>query len=131
MIGTLARPFDWPHWAVARQLLARSAARGGGDTTIEEIETALRDYATAQLWTGGDAELVGVTQLYRGQCFIWQLSGDFPKWGAAMLGQVETWARGEGCSEIEFTGRRGWLARLPDWRVRNMDRRSVTMWKGL
>lgn len=130
MIGTLLAPFDWPHWDKARGLLAVSARKSDKDTSLAEIVEALGDYRKAQLWTGGEAELVGVTQLYPGQCYIWQLAGDFPKWGGPMLAEVEKWARAEGCTEIEFTGRRGWLGKL-DWHVRKMNRDGVTMWKAL
>lgn len=129
MIGTLQKPLEWPLWPQAKALLASSVERGD-DTSIDEVEKALEDYCKAQLWTGGAAELVGVTQLYPGQCFIWQLAGDFAKWGAPMLEAVERWARAEGCKEIEFTGRRGWLGKL-DWRVRKLNGRSVTMYKAL
>ena len=130
MIGTVESPLGWNRWPKVKALLAKSI-EAAGDSTLEDVETALSDYTVAQLWSGGDADLVGVTQIYPGQCYIWHLAGDFPKWGGPMFEALEKWARAEGCKEIEFTGRRGWLVRLPDWYVRRMNKGSVTMYKVL
>lgn len=124
MIGIVHHPLEWDGWAKARALLEQSVSKSG-DCTIEEVEAALADIAKAQLWVAGDVELVAVTQLYPGECFVWHMAGDFACWGQEMTDAAIKWARAEGCTKMELNARPGWQRRLRDWDVVTVTLRKV------
>ena len=81
----------------------------------------------AQLWIGIDDGLkaVAVTQICvyprRKVARVWIFAAeDAPSWIAGDLMHIEAWAKAEGCSEIEMSGRLGWRKRLPGWGVREV-----------
>lgn len=45
---------------------------------------------------------------------------DAPSWIANDLEYIEAWAKAEGCTELEMSGRLGWQRRLPGWRAREV-----------
>jgi len=54
-------------------------------------------------------------------CRVWLFAAvDAPAWIAGRLENIEAWAKAEGCSEIEMSGRLGWRKRLPGWAVREV-----------
>lgn len=115
MFGVVRAPFEWEYWPQARALLASSAERGG-DVTIEEIEGELAG-GRALLWGTDVGDFAGVTQLVRVrdglQCFIWQMGGE-GIW-LNYLGEIEAYARKEGCGSIEGNMRPGFERILSDW----------------
>jgi len=68
----------------------------------------------AQLWRVGS--LWAITEVHdfaSGRaCHICAMAGEFD---AALMSEIEEWARGIGCVRIHFTGRKGWSRRLPDY----------------
>ena len=120
--GIVREPFAHPEWKALRGFLKRSC-REGGDTTIEEVEAALRG-TEAQLWAVFDGEkaiLAAVTQLHitNGvkEAFCWQMGGDFKRAKAVLLPLFIDWARAEGCAAVEINGRIGWMRELRDWKA--------------
>jgi hypothetical protein len=116
MIGAVYEPKTWPHWEHCRELLSRSAERGG-DVRIEAIEREL-DAKRALLWSTVDGKFCGVTQIVDvndgKQCFIWQMGGE-GDWQAC-LAIIENYARDEGCKSIEGNMRPGFERVLTDWK---------------
>lgn len=107
-------------WETAAPLV-RSAIERGGVGAFEDVE---RDVLCndAQLWVIWDGHGVigaGVTHLYResGICLISACGGSgFNKW-AHLLGEIEAFAKSEGCTKTRIIGRKGWVRALPDYRL--------------
>lgn len=92
-------------------------------TLPEWIERCKRDLA--QLWQHG--ELLAVTEVLNTKTgralHIVAMAGVFDQ---ALMTEMETWGKSQGCTYSIFTGRRGWTRRLPDYSLK-----TVTMVKGL
>jgi hypothetical protein len=70
----------------------------------------------AQLWRCG--ELWAVTQVLRGKRgLVLQIVGMAGAYDPALVDAIESWARRVGCVRLLFTGRRGWLRRVPGYRM--------------
>ncbi len=79
----------------------------------------------AQLWQCG--ELWAVTQVVRGKHgLILQIVGMAGKYDAELVSSIESWGRNIGCVRVYFTGRQGWLRRVPGYRMA-----TVTAYKEL
>lgn len=120
--GLVREPFTDPRWKALRALLKRSCVESD-DTTIEEVEEALRG-AQAQLWAVYDGDrvvLAAVTQLFNTEgrriAYCWQMGGDFARGGPELVPLFLEWAANEGCVVAEINGRVGWMRRLRDWKA--------------
>lgn len=77
---------------------------------------------TMQLWIAADrSEIkgVGVTQIYnfpqKRNCLLLFTAGmEFDHW-RHLLSDIERWAISQGCKDLEFYGRRGWLKKDLDY----------------
>lgn len=68
----------------------------------------------AQLWRVN--ECWAITEAFECQlgkvCHIVALAGEFTR---DIMSAIEEWASAVGCVKVLFTGRKGWLVRLPDY----------------
>ena len=79
----------------------------------------------AQLWKHGDLWAVTEVRLTKtGRIVnIVAIAGEFDD---ALIGEIEQWAVSVGCNKAFFTGRKGWLRRMRDYRIT-----TITMVKEL
>ena len=103
-----------------------SAIRSGSSrmTVGEVLEHAAA--GTYQLWlvatADGDCIAAAITVLAGSlteekSCLVLLLGGrDLPRW-KHVVSEMETWARLEGCTCMEFHGRRGWERIFPEYRA--------------
>jgi len=108
----------WPHIAS----LIRAAMVRGRISTFEQVaEAVLAAEALAWIvWDGTAIKAAVVTSLgtVNGDriCTIVACGGrDRHEW-LGLLGELEVYARTEGCKAIRIFGRRGWERLLPDYR---------------
>lgn len=113
-------------WDQVEPYIAAALARGRGTHTTEDVRKRCRE-RDAQLWIGIDDGLaaVMVTEVCvyprRKVARVWIFAAiDAPSWIENDFGHLEAWAKAEGCSEIEMSGRLGWRKRLPGWDVREV-----------
>ena len=112
-------------WAVAESWLAKACARPGCDLTVLDLQAALEREEAALiliLADGGRPVAAGVTQvrdLADGgrSCCILAVGGSGARAWRETLRQIEAGAARSGCARIEFVGRAGWAALLPDYAV--------------
>ncbi|MFK5600257.1 hypothetical protein ACFZ8E_25140 [Methylobacterium sp. HMF5984] len=111
-------------WAVAEPWLAQACARPGCDLTVSDLHAALeRDEAALILIVDGERPVAaGVTQvrdLADGgrSCCVLAVGGSGARAWRETLRQIEAGAARNGCARVEFVGRVGWAALLPDYVV--------------
>lgn len=111
-------------WAVAEPWLARACARPGCDLTVADLRAALeRDEAALVLILDGERPVAaGVTQvrdLADGgrSCCVLAVGGTGARAWRETLREIEAGAARIGCARVEFVGRVGWAALLPDYAV--------------
>lgn len=73
----------------------------------------------AQLWRHGDLwAITEVTATKTGRAVhIVAMAGSYDP---VLVGEIEQWGRAMGCGKCFFTGRKGWLRRVPDYRLRTV-----------
>lgn len=106
---------DQNTWMVAAPML--QAALDYQDThDIHDVKT-LVDEGAAQLWCGERSVVVTEVLEYprTNVCRIWLAAGNKHELVSRMLGDIEKWAKENGCSKIEVVGRKGWLRVLSDF----------------
>lgn len=113
-------------WDQVRPYIAAALARGRSTHTEDDVRKRCRE-RDAQLWLGIDDGLkaVAVTEIcvypQKKIARVWIFAAeDAPSWIENDLGHIKAWARAEGCSELEMSGRLGWRRRLPGWGVREV-----------
>lgn len=130
-----AEPFVWllrvppeqlDHaWAVAEPWLAGSIERGGSDLTLADLRRKV-DAGEAMLLMiqpdGREPVAAGVMEVRDyadGRRVLWiQAVGGSDRHACVkVLPIIEDGARKQGCHTLEFAGRPGWAALLPDYRV--------------
>lgn len=97
-IAALARAFDW----------------AGVGSAAEWVQRCKED--AAQLWRVGDVWAISeVCQQRNGLgIHIVAMAGAFTH---EIMREIEAWAKSIGCKAAYFSGRRGWLRRLPDYEL--------------
>lgn len=112
-------------WAVAEPWLARACARPGCDLSVADLHALIADEAALLVLILGDDDApigAGVTQVRelagggRSCCVLAAGGTDVRRWREIMA-QIEAGAARNGCERVEFVGRVGWAALLPDYRV--------------
>lgn len=112
-------------WPIAEPWLAAACRRPGCDISAPEL-LALCGRGEAQLVLihpeDGEAVAAGVTQvrdLERGgrSCCVLAVGGSGARAWRHTLRLIEAGAARVGCSRVEFVGRAGWAALLPDYAV--------------
>lgn len=112
-------------WPVAEPWLARACARPGCDLSIADLRELLdREAALLVMILGEDGAPIGsgVTQVRelagggRSCCVLAVGGSDVRRW-RELIRPIEAGAARSGCDRIEFVGRVGWAALLPDYRV--------------
>lgn len=108
------------HWHVVLPHIERALESGAGDYKPADVfrEIKARD---AQLWVWAEKDRVKaacVTKVIqypqKKVCLIMLGAGDgLKQWRDD--GTIEAWARGNGCTELEIYGRRGWGRALDGW----------------
>lgn len=112
-------------WPVAEPWLAQACARPGCDLTVADLrELVEAEAALLVLILSDDGAPIGagatqVRDLAHGgrSCCVLAVGGtDVRRWRDIMR-VIEAGAARNGCSRVEFVGRVGWAALLPDYRV--------------
>lgn len=112
-------------WPVALPWLAQACARPGCDLTVADLRGLVEaERALLVLILGADGAPVaaGVTQvrdLADGgrSCCVLAVGGRGARDWRGTLALIEAGAVRNGCSRVEFVGRVGWAALLPDYQV--------------
>jgi hypothetical protein len=112
-------------WPVAEPWLAQACARPGCDLSVEDLHALVQaGQALLVLIVGaaGAPVAAGVTQvrdLADGgrSCFVLAVGGSGARSWRGTLALIEAGAARNGCSRVEFVGRVGWAALLPDYQV--------------
>lgn len=112
-------------WAIAEPWLAASCERNPGDLTTEALRRTI-DAGEAMLLliqpdgrTPVAAGVMEVRDYQDGRRVLWiQAVGGSDRHACVkVLPLIEDGARKQGCHTVEFAGRPGWAALLPDYRV--------------
>ena len=114
-------------WVLAEREIVRAISASGNRTTPEE-QKALFKNEERQLWLVWNDTLRAIvtTKVFKGVCTIELCAGhDMGAW-LHLLSDVENWARGLGCREVELWGRAGWASKLPGYK-----RRAILLTKRL
>lgn len=112
-------------WPMIAPLLQRAVDYSEGMTTLEET---LRDLLSKQkqLWVIVDDEkkinaaLVSCLQKFESGLIaarITLIGGENLKAWFSLKDEFEKWARVEGCTEVLFHVRKGWIRELPDYQL--------------
>lgn len=105
-------------------MLERMCKRSNGRYSMPGLLNIIAT-ETWHLWVvydGQDVQAVIGTELYKDVsgikcCGIRFCTGrDASAW-THLLGQIEAWARAEGCAKIDMTARKGWAKHLPAFRL--------------
>lgn len=116
-------------WPLAEPLLRRAIARTGL-SAFRDIEREVL-CGNSLLWLAVERKrrkftviAAASTRLQRTDagkvCVITACGGkDMPRW-AGLLGQIEDFARNEGCQCVRIYGRKGWLRALDGYAERNV-----------
>lgn len=107
-------------WPVVRSMVRKAYDK----TDLGNAADLDADVATgrALLWivAGDSVECALVTRLETTQrskvCFICALGGAGAKQWLHLIGQLEAYAKAEGCDCIRWMGRKGWMRKLPQYR---------------
>lgn len=119
LIGMIADPLAWAFWPAAKAMLSPALELGGEDWTRTE-----RDLASSamQLWAvieDGILAAATVTRISAGNrgevVEVFLVGGEgYPRWLAALNGQIEQAAREIGCVAMRAWGRAGWKKPLAE-----------------
>lgn len=123
IVSPEALPQIWGRFGVGQMFRDHEDIAGGHWTTdflYSEIERGAQ-----QLWViaGQDetikAALVTDISPYRNgfkTCMVTVIVGKEPRSWIALRGELEQWAKEQGCEKIEMIGRVGWKRIIPDWK---------------
>jgi hypothetical protein len=109
-------------WPTVRPLIMRALGKGQGDSLPIDIYRSLVE-RDMQLWAwseGDQIDACAVTQIVtyprRKVCQVHLVAGiGLKKWLAAQE-VIASWAKENGCSQLEAFCRDGWRRVLPSWR---------------
>ncbi|KQP50838.1 hypothetical protein ASG40_13000 [Methylobacterium sp. Leaf399] len=114
-----------PAWAIAAPWLARACARPGCDLSLADLRGLVdREEALLVLILDATGAPIGagVTQVRERadggrSCCVLAAGGTGVRRWREIMREIEAGAVRAGCSRVEFVGRVGWAALLPDYRV--------------
>lgn len=112
----------WPHV----RLLLKEACRRTGLSALSDIEADI--LAGRSLlwiaWNGREIEAAAATVLMNTEngkvCIITACGGTNMKRWLPLIGQIENYARNEGCARVRIYGRKGWLRALDGYRQQHV-----------
>ena len=109
--------------AQAESVLDKAMARCANITAAQLLDRCEQDLA--QLWSTGD--YWAVTEVFDGKDgrAIHCVAAAGP-YSPALTDEMERWARAKGCRWAYFSGRKGWVRKLPSYEIA-----SITMKKEL
>jgi hypothetical protein len=98
----------------------------GGFTDFADVERDVRGGASL-LWLVWDGQAICaavVTELRRANgknfCTIVACAGAQRERWLPLIGELEAYARAEGCQAMKIIGRRGWTRALPGYRIKSV-----------
>jgi len=112
-------------WPMVLPLVESALRHDGGRWSAPDILRSLES-RDRQLWLveeeRPDGIIVTEIAIYprRKTCVVFLAAGRRPVDWRDRLGDIEGWARAQGCAEIELHGRKGWRRALPDWPSRTV-----------
>jgi hypothetical protein len=103
------------------------AERSGGRWSVSGLlqKFVAGDWQLWMVWDGKPRAIVG-TELYLEMtgmkcCMIRFCTGSgAPEW-QHLLGNIEDWARLEGCSYLDMLARKGWAKHLPEYKLTHVE----------
>lgn len=112
----------WPH---ARNLIKAAIDHTGlSDFDAVECDVLRGDQLLWLAWSGTAIEAAATTKLIkigeRKICILVACSGHHRERWMELLGQLENYARAEGCKAMRLYGRKGWERVLSEYRVENV-----------
>jgi hypothetical protein len=106
-----------------RRLLHEVIERHHGELSWQGIlhKVASAEWVLWLVWDGS-VRAVLATELYfdvggMKRCRIPFCTGEGARQWVHLLGQIEAWARDEGCRRLDMIARKGWAKHLPDYRM--------------
>ncbi|MEG9528374.1 MAG: hypothetical protein MIL41_21835 [Hyphomicrobiales bacterium] len=120
-------------WPVAEPWLARVCARRESDLTLDGLRALCRAGQGQLILIGraGAAPIAaGVTQVREHadrtrSCWVLAVGGSGARAWRDTLTLIEAGARRLGCASVEFAGRSGWAALLPDYAAHTHFRKAL------
>lgn len=112
----------WPH---VKQMIERAILRTGLNHTADIEDAVLRgDGLLWLVWDGAQVLAAVTTALIQTDsakvCVITACTGESRNRWLALLSEIETYARHEGCSCVRIYGRKGWERALDGYGVKNV-----------
>jgi hypothetical protein len=108
-------------WPLVEQWFVDVASRSRGEYTAPAMAKKITD-GDWQLWVIWDGEVlaVGATELYFAlsgdkYCGVRFLTGEHSYKWIHLMGEIEAWAKNEGCKKVQLIARKGWARRMPDY----------------
>ena len=94
--------------AACRAWIEAALAYSGGTHTFEDVAAGIES-GRMQLWPADDGCIVTEIQVFPRKLVLnfFLAGGDLARL-LDMVADVEEWARGQGCTAAEMTGRKGW-----------------------
>ncbi len=104
-------------WPLAK-LRIQAAIETTGLSKFEDIEQQVLT-GNQLLWLAwsGEIEAAATTHLSDNVCTIVACAGHYRERWIPLLGEIEAYARNEGCRAMRLYGRRGWERALKDYHV--------------
>lgn len=105
---------DLKYWEYVKHELERALKDQYNRTSINDVYEMIQD-KKAQLWAlhDGEVKAVMVTEIISYKNLkavkIWLVTGtELDTWLDTLIETVSNWAKEQGCTVMEFTGRKGW-----------------------
>lgn len=114
-------------WSGYAPLVCQALAAGEGSYSERDVLLTLLS-GQSQLWAYGDPQLppssICITEIVafpkQRKCLVRYVAGEWPPF-AEHLGEMEIYARSQGCQRIEAYMRHGLTRKLPpDWKTRHV-----------
>lgn len=83
---------------------------------------------TAQLWSNGDFWLLTEVRKCKGGIGL-HIVGAAGTLDESLINEAEEWAKSIGCIKSFYTGRRGWLRRMPEYKLVTVTAEKELTWK--
>lgn len=112
----------WPHVSP----LLRAACFRTGLNAFSDIETDVLGGSSLLwiAWNGHGIEAAAATVLINSEigkvCVITVCGGSGMKRWLPLIGQIENYAKSEGCTRVRIYGRKGWLRVLDDYEQKHL-----------
>lgn len=114
-------------WPFVSGLMWVAVKKGGLSSFAPIQDDVLNGRSLLWIAWGGDTtkvEAAGISQIteteWRKVCTIVAVAGKQMERWLSLLGQIESYAKQEGCTGMRIMGRRGWEKVLPDYHVKRI-----------